>query len=159
MVLNANNGKDKIAIIICSYQQAGPSSYNRPAPYQKKFGLKLNYQKPNPGFQGPPQQNMSKGPNWARNQENRQNKKKAKQLLMEQVKTLQANQTNKSDKKDKGKGKVKVANLANRIGQVSLAKRLETTESYNERVFVSKDPKVIIPSTITEYRKMQKWFH
>ena len=28
-----------------SYQQAGPSSYNR---YQKKFSPKLNYQKPNP---------------------------------------------------------------------------------------------------------------
>ena len=30
-----------------NYQQAGPSSYNRPAPYQKKFGPKPNYQKPN----------------------------------------------------------------------------------------------------------------
>ena len=92
---------------------------------------------------------MSKGPNWACNQENRKNKKLARQLLVEQVKTLQANQTPKSDKKDKGKGKAKVANLTNRIGQVSLLERLETNESYNERVFVSKDPKVIIPSTIT----------
>ena len=91
---------------------------------------------------------MSKGPNWAHNQENHKNKKLAKQLLVEQVKTLQANQTSKSDKKDKGKGKVKVANLTDRIGQVSLSQRLETNESYNERVFVIKDPKVIIPSTI-----------
>ena len=136
-----------------SYQQAGPSSYNRPAPYQKKFSQKMNYQKANPGFQSPPQQNVSKGQNWARNQENRQNKKKAKQLLVEQVKTLQANQTTKSDKKDKGKGKAKVANLANRIGQVSLSGRLETNESYNERVFISKDPKVIIPSTITQVQE------
>ena len=92
---------------------------------------------------------MSIGPNWARNQENHKNKKLAKQLLVEQVKTLQANQTPKSDKKDKGKGKAKVANLANRIGQVSLSERLETDKSYNERVFISKDPKVIIPSSIT----------
>ena len=132
-----------------SYQQAGPSSYNRPAPYQKKFGQKPNHQKLNPGFQGSPQQNVPKGPNWACNQENRKNKKLARQLLVEQVKTLQVNQTPKSDKKDKGKGKAKVANLANRIGQVSLSERLETNESYNERVFVSKDPKVIIPSTMT----------
>ena len=110
VVLNANN----------SYQQAGPSSYNRPAPYQKKFSPKLNYQKPNPGYQTLTQQNVSKGPNWACNQENRKNKKLARQLLVDQVKTLQANQTPKSDKKDKGKGKAKVANLANRIGQVSL---------------------------------------
>ena len=66
-----------------SYQQAGPSSYNRPAPYQKKFSPKPNYQKPNPGFQGPPQQNVSKGPNWACNQENHKNKKLVKQLLVE----------------------------------------------------------------------------
>ena len=136
-----------------SYSQAGPSSYNRPAPYQKKFSPKLNYQKLNPGYQGPVQQNMSKGPNWACNQENCQNKKKVKQLLVEQVKTLQANQTTKSDKKDKGKGKAKVANLANRIDQFSLSERLETNESYNERVFISKDPKVIIPSTITEVQE------
>ena len=96
---------------------------------------------------------MSKGPNWAHNQENHKNKKLAKQLLVEQVKTLQANQTPKSDKKDKGKGKAKVANLANRIGQVSLSERLETNESYNERVFISKDPKVIIPSTITKVQE------
>ena len=44
-----------------SFQQAGPSSYNRPAPYQKKFDPKLNYQKLNPSFQGAPQQNVSKG--------------------------------------------------------------------------------------------------
>ena len=131
-----------------SYQQVGPSSYNRPAPYQKKFGPKSNYQKPNAGYQAPTQQNVSKGPNWACYQENHQNKKKVKQLLVEQVKALEINQTTKSDKKDKGKGKAKVANLANRINQVSLSERLETNESYNERVFISKDPKVIIPSTI-----------
>ena len=117
-----------------SYQQAGPSSYNRPAPYQKKFSLKPNNQKPNPGYQAPTQQNMSKGPNWACNEENRKNKKLARQLLVDQV-----NQTSKSDKKDnKGKGKAKVANLAERISTVSLKERLESVESFQERVFVSK---------------------
>ena len=91
---------------------------------------------------------MSKGPNWARNQENRKNKKLVKQLLVDWVKSLEINQTSKSDKKDKGKGKAKVANLASRIDKVSLSDRLETMDSYNERVFVSKDPKVIILSTI-----------
>ena len=60
------------------------------------------------------------------------------------------NQTPKSDKKDnKGKGKAKVANLAERIGTVSLEERLESVESFQERVFVSKDPKTVIPSTLT----------
>ena len=84
---------------------------------------------------------MSKGPNWARNQENRKNKKLVKQLLVDWVKSLEINQTSKSDKKDKGKGKAKVANLASRIDQVSLSDRLETIDSYKERVFISKDPK------------------
>ena len=44
---------------------------------------------------------------------------------------------------------MKVANLTSRIGNVSLSERSEMNESNNKRVFVSKDPKVIIPSTIT----------
>ena len=84
---------------------------------------------------------MSKGPNWAHNQENHKNKNLAKQLLVDQVKALEVNQTTKSDKKDKGKARAKVANLASRIDQVSLSDRLETIDSYKERVFISKDPK------------------
>ena len=130
-----------------NYQQAGPSSYNRPAPYQKKFGSKPNYQQ-NSYNQGPP--NVHKGPNWECNQQNCQNKKKVKQLLLEMVKELKTNQTPKSDKKDnKGKGKAKIANLAERTGTVSLEERLESVESFQERVFVSKDPIINIPSTLT----------
>ena len=84
---------------------------------------------------------MSKGPNWAHNQENHKNKNLAKQLLVDQVKALEVNQTTKSDKKDKGKARAKVANLASRIDQVSLSDRLETIDSYKERVFISKHPK------------------
>ena len=70
--------------------------------------------------------------------------------MVETVKELRTNQTPKSDKKDnKGKGKAKVANLAERIGTVSLEERLESIESFQERVFISKDPKNIIPSTLT----------
>ena len=105
--LNTNNGKGNN-----NYQQAGPSSYTRPAPYQKKFGQKPNNHQ-NFQNQGPP--NVQKGPNWERNQQNCKNKKLAKQLLVEMVKELKTNQTPKSDKKDnKGKGKAKVANLAGR---------------------------------------------
>ena len=69
------------------------------------------------------------------------------------MKALEINQTTKSDKKDKGKGKAKVANLAARIDNVSLTDRIEIIDSYQERVFISKDPKVIIPSTITEVQE------
>ena len=96
---------------------------------------------------------MPKGPNWACNQENHQNKKLAKQLLKDKVKALEINQTPKSDKKDKGKGKAKIANLTTRIDRVSLSDRLETIYSYKERIFVSKDPKVVIPDTIKEVQE------
>ena len=119
-----------------SYQQAGPSSHYRLAPYQKKFGpKKLNYQNQNPGLQN--QSQVSKGPNWAQNQENCQNKKLVKQLLKDKVKTLESNQAPKPD--SKGKGKVKVANLATRIGEVSLKERIETNDEFEERIVISKD--------------------
>ena len=119
-------------------QQAGQNyynNYNKPAPYNK-FGKRLNNfnnsnsnQKPN---YNKPQ--GSKGPNWARNQENHKNKKKAKMLLMDQVKKLESNQ-DKPEKKGKGKA-TKTANLLARINEeILLIDRMEDIDNYNERVF------------------------
>ena len=77
--------------------------------------------------------------------------------MVETVKELKTNQTPKSDKKDnKGKGKAKVANLAQRIGTVLLAERLESVDSHKDRVFISKDPNNIIPSTLTTVQEDAK---
>ena len=76
-----------------------------------------------------------------------------KQLLVDTVKALKTDQTPKSDKKDKGKGKAKIANLAERIGTVSLEERLESVESYKERIFESKDPKIKILDTTNKVQE------
>ena len=66
---------------------------------------------------------------------------------------MKTDQTPKSDKKDKGKGKAKVANLAKRIDTILLEERLESVESYKERIFVSKDPKINIPDTTNKVQE------
>ena len=148
MVVNANNGKDKIATIIAIHKQDLPLTigllHTKRNSVQNQIIKNLILD-----FRDHLNKTCQKGQIEHVIKKIAKIKNLAKQLLVEQVKTLQANQTTKSDKKDKGKGKAKVANLASRIGQVSLSERLETDKSYEERVFVSKDPKVIIPSTIT----------